>query len=308
MVRQRYRVHGLVVESEVVLPAVLAEPAEAPIDLTISLEHGPPGREPAEAELLACRAFPQKFRIWRSAAGYRLEAPQGVMVIDASRRGARIIASVETPADTLALLIMGPGLAAVVALSGGLVLHSSAVAINGRATVLAGPSGSGKSTLGALLCQVGYQVMADDAARVERSLRGWVVHQAAVELRLRDGAAALAPVGAARTTTDGRLAIRPPGTGHEVPATLARMLFLVRDGASDLPSLRALGSRDAAVHLLRNLRVGSWRDADVLRAQTRLVADLARSVEAFEVALPLADAPPPGLGARLHDLLGDRSR
>jgi hypothetical protein len=44
----------------------------------------------------------------------------------------------------------------------GVLVHSSAVVLGGRAFLLAGPSGAGKSTLAALALQAGHEVMSDD--------------------------------------------------------------------------------------------------------------------------------------------------
>ncbi len=47
-----------------------------------------------------------------------------------------------------------------------IVLHASAVRVNGKAVLFCGPSGAGKSTLAAALAQRGYPVMTDDFCAV----------------------------------------------------------------------------------------------------------------------------------------------
>ncbi|MEO8796690.1 MAG: AAA family ATPase [Polyangiaceae bacterium] len=61
-------------------------------------------------------------------------------------------------------------------LRGGLALHASAVAIEGRGALLVGPSGAGKSTLAAMLVErAGAELIADDASAVTfEDGDGWV--------------------------------------------------------------------------------------------------------------------------------------
>jgi len=53
-----------------------------------------------------------------------------------------------------------------------LVLHASAVAVNGNAAVFLGPKGQGKSTMAAILYSRGHKLMADDVAALEVGSEG----------------------------------------------------------------------------------------------------------------------------------------
>jgi hypothetical protein len=64
-----------------------------------------------------------------------------------------------------------------VALLGGVVLHSAAIARDGRAFVLVGHSGAGKSTSSALALDAGWEVLSDDMNVVRRTAAGWVVEK-----------------------------------------------------------------------------------------------------------------------------------
>lgn len=61
-------------------------------------------------------------------------------------------------------------------LAGGISLHASAVALEGRAVVFVGGSGQGKSTLAAALCELlGATLLGDDAVTIEVRREGYDV-------------------------------------------------------------------------------------------------------------------------------------
>ena len=53
-------------------------------------------------------------------------------------------------------------------MSAGILLHATAVAVEGRAVLLRGPSGSGKSDLALRLIDAGARLVADDQSEVSR--------------------------------------------------------------------------------------------------------------------------------------------
>jgi HPr kinase/phosphorylase len=53
-------------------------------------------------------------------------------------------------------------------MSGGLLMHATAVAVGGRAVLLRGPSGSGKSDLALRLIDAGGRLVADDQSKLWR--------------------------------------------------------------------------------------------------------------------------------------------
>jgi len=55
---------------------------------------------------------------------------------------------------------------------GDLILHGSAIAIDGRAVIFCGPSGAGKSTLAASLMNRGLRIVSDDLSRIEFDTNG----------------------------------------------------------------------------------------------------------------------------------------
>jgi len=55
---------------------------------------------------------------------------------------------------------------------GSLMMHATAVAIDGRGVLICGPSGSGKSSLALQLMALGADLIADDATILRADLRG----------------------------------------------------------------------------------------------------------------------------------------
>lgn len=84
----------------------------------------------------------------------------------------------------LRLYLMGPALGVLLHLRGTLVLHGSAIEMDGEAVSFVGDSGSGKSTLACALHLRGYRVLSDDFAAVA-SLDGlWQLFSGSSSLKL----------------------------------------------------------------------------------------------------------------------------
>lgn len=285
---RRYSWLGFVVESDVPLPA---REVHAPPALRVVVSRlAAPTYEPGD-EVLAVRYGSLPYRAWRCPQGFALEmGSAGTVLVDptltelTAHRG-------EAPEELFSLLISGLGLAFWLGLRGEVVIHGSATAdSDGQAVLLVGPTGAGKSTLSALLCACGRQLIADDAVRLERTHRGWVVHGGVREVRLRSGATSakrLFDGARSRESVDGRCALElqtaPPG------ATSLRHVAFPRITAASEPCSRLIPAATALVELLRGLRFGAWGPGEVLAKQTRALADLAREVPAYEVVLPRSE-------------------
>ena len=74
----------------------------------------------------------------------------------------------------LSLYLLGSCMGAILYQRGGMLLHGSCVAKDGRALLLTGDSGVGKSTLAREFLQNGWQLVTDDVASIV--LRGGVYH------------------------------------------------------------------------------------------------------------------------------------
>jgi hypothetical protein len=84
--------------------------------------------------------------------------------------GGRVITLVSAPdaytRDDVAAYALGPVTAVALHIQGAVLLHASAVAIQGKAVVFAGQGRTGKSTIAAILHRDGYPFLSDDIAEI----------------------------------------------------------------------------------------------------------------------------------------------
>jgi len=71
--------------------------------------------------------------------------------------------------------VRGPGLRSALVQQGAVVLHASAVVIDGRAVAVAGPSGRGKSTTAGAFLAAGHDLLTDDVLPCDPSSRSAAV-------------------------------------------------------------------------------------------------------------------------------------
>jgi hypothetical protein len=158
-----YSLHQRILASDCELrflspPAAAAEP-----DLTLTLT--------AVAE-------PRQGRPWHRAEAAEIDRTEdGELVMrfadgTAFVVGARgesialLAAPPEYTVDDLAAYALGPVLTVALHLQGAVLLHASAVVMNGMALLFAGESGSGKSTTAAMLHRHGWPMLSDDITEI----------------------------------------------------------------------------------------------------------------------------------------------
>jgi hypothetical protein len=137
--------------------------------------------------------------------------------------------------------------------AGHMVLHASAVDVDGAAVLFVGPAGAGKSTLAAALAACGADVLADDGVLLEMRGGAWAV-PSYPGLRLwRDAAhvagaeLAVAPLGAA--TSKRRFV--PASPARHAPSRPIRRVYSLRADGGGRPFER-LPRREAAMELVRH--------------------------------------------------------
>lgn len=277
-----YHAHGLRIASDVALPLPPA-PASPP-DLTLTrAEDRVVAQERPRGELLAEVCRPDHTIFYTVTRGTRtvLRYP-GLCDFVGDRGFARIRIHRDPAADEglLPVLISGALLAVHLMLRHELVLHASAVQVDGRAVAFVGRSGMGKSTLATALCGRGRALVSDDLLRVD----GDVVYPGATQTRLRPGARELAR-GAGHETADGRLAVRPRDLVHDRLPLAACVIPRPNRDVVEVAT-RRLGPVEALLRLSSYPRVLGWFDPPTTATAFQALGDLVERVPVFEACVP----------------------
>ena len=150
-------------------------------------------------------------------------------------------------------LLLGQIFAAVLHQRGLLVLHGSAIAIDGGVAVFLGPSGSGKSTAAAVLGKKGNSVVADDVVAIDANGTVPIVYPAFPQFKLwPDAAEAIG-----YDTTYLRHAI-PTEDKYLVPLEFGfspnplplKRIYLLNQG--DIIRIERLSQQESVIELVRN--------------------------------------------------------
>jgi hypothetical protein len=189
---------------------------------------------------------PEDVRFFRKGVGtFRVCGGHEIIVAPASDVGAHVLRP----------FILGPALAVLLHQRGRLVLHASAVAVNGRAVAFLGGSGWGKSTMaGALRKLAGHAIVTDDVLALDVGERGQVnVYPGFPQLKLwPEVAVSLGDVPETLPLVHPLLKKRCLGvaSGFSVtPLPLGRVYVLVEGEAQVIEALRP---QEALVELIRH--------------------------------------------------------
>ncbi|WP_300016014.1 hypothetical protein [Pseudonocardia sp.] len=291
---RHYRAHGLAIRSDLELP-LPPDPAPGGA-LDLQLRRGgdravparrPPGEALAQLDDGAGATF---YSFARDAASTTLRFP-GLCEFVGERCFTDVTVHLHPGVDAgiLPVLAAGTVLAVHLKLRGELVLHASAVEVDGRAVAFVGASGMGKSTLAALMCTAGAQLMTDDVLRVagldDAAPRAY---PGSTESRLREGARSLADDAtwaAAGPTADGRLAVRARSHLTE-PLPLAACVIPLRSPSVEEVSVQRYPPAVALRVLLRFPRIRAWTEPITTEREFHALGDLVERVPVFGAAMP----------------------
>jgi len=206
------------------------------------------------------------------------------------------------PIGLIAILITGSIIAYLLSADGCLVLHASAVEVNGEALAFIGQSGQGKTTMATLLCAQGQALVTDDLLPVH--VRGDQVMcvPAGRELRVREKVEALLegfdPLTRRYRTVDERHAVAPRSTAAaELP--LGSVVIPWPDRETGNVSVHRLTPGEAVITLARYQRIEGWTAPAILRAQFGAISALVRSVPVLTMRVPWGPPFHPGLAAEV---------
>lgn len=154
-----YSAYGLRIHSALFLPELVESRCGSLPDVTIrfgKIEWEPP---PTESDRAHEAAQSETFFFFRIAGKFQVRSGSEIIIDPAPEAEDRL----------LRLCLLGPVLAALLHQRGLLVLHASAVEINGIAVAFLGEKGWGKSTLAAYLQEQQHNLLADDVVAIDLS-------------------------------------------------------------------------------------------------------------------------------------------
>jgi hypothetical protein len=154
-----YRVAGLAVASEIALPGAIAaaQPANATPDILVRAGSVPEALPQASA----------RGPTWEIAGDkFLLHIPGVARFLLSGGREIVFEAAAGVDAADISIFLAGTVLGILLHQRGQVVLHASAVRVNGKAVLFCGASGAGKSTLAAALAQRGFPLVTDDFCAV----------------------------------------------------------------------------------------------------------------------------------------------
>lgn len=172
-----YWVSGLSVGSEVVLPGLVANEATGGRpDVTVRKSQVPMALEGAVASGPTWQIADDRFL---------LRIPDVARFLLTGGHDIAFEPEADTPPRDIAIFIIGTAFGILLHQREQIVLHASAVRVNGKAVLFCGPSGAGKSTIAAALGQRGYPLLNDDLCAVTATGRGGpMVHSDGRQLKL----------------------------------------------------------------------------------------------------------------------------
>ena len=241
---ERYSGPALVIESEIPLPALGPAPETGAPDVTITVGavSAPPARPLTEGA------------IWARYDDRVVMTVDGVARFDI--RTDRVIvdpAQGVEPAE-MAIFLVGTVIGIALHMRGAVVLHASAVVIDGRAALFCGPSGAGKSTMAAAMARRGFPALCDDVGLIGIDAGGTPrIHSDGRRLKLwRDAIDQLeaTPGEAVRRGIGKHYVDRAPSAVSSVP--VGALFVLHEDRLGHGPTLINLALPDAAFAIRRN--------------------------------------------------------
>jgi hypothetical protein len=216
--------------------------------------------------------------------------------------GSEILVEPVEPIDwsVLNAWLLGPALAILLHQRGLLVLHSSVLARDSRAIAILGDCGAGKSTTAFLLCQRGWQLVADDQAVV-----GWqdgkpLVYPGRPILRMDRETKTWLEASSRRECGEcgGKTFVRP---SHAAMEEIALSHLYVLTDAEQVRSV-PLSPQEGFASLIRHSFVGSLLTSS--HSKTRLFdqcAALAQESPVRRLERPRSLAMLPDLARAIHD-------
>lgn len=290
----RYAAYGHTFDSALALPELpeRADAGDAAPDVSIRAASTLPAAPSTRGSTPRPRGREPWLRVAAAAEGYLLRFGRAT-TFGLSRDAGTVLTCIERRdvglTDTVRHLLVDQVLPLALSHRGRLVLHGSAVVIDGRAVAFVGPGGAGKSTLTASLAAGGAAVLADDALVTGADGAAATIHASYPALRLWPDAAAGVGGGAAPPVagyTEKRRLGRGEGLAFVADAAPIARLYVVGPRAARRPRIDALSKREAVMALLTHSYVLDTSAAERLGEQLNAACRLVDAVPVRALTYP----------------------
>ncbi|GAC1670049.1 MAG: hypothetical protein NVS9B4_26090 [Candidatus Acidiferrum sp.] len=301
-----YRVYGLTIDSDLIIPGLNPDPlfptrstrpSDGRVDIKLQL-----GKEPAWADSArdlsahcyyrdAAKSGPASrvndggfvVTAFGHAEVFEPAYPDGArFMVDSA--GEKICACWKQPLtiEDVTTYLLGPVMGFVLRRRGVMALHASSVSIEGRAIVFSGAAGTGKSTTAAALALRGVPVLCEDIAALQRDGREFVVAPGYPRVCLWPEAVSnlLGSSDALRQLTpnwekrflelDGKRASFAP----EAKRLGAIYFFAPRVDDPRAPRVEELSSREALIELVQNTYMNWLIDGQQRRQEFDILSEI----------------------------------
>jgi hypothetical protein len=285
-----YTVFGLEVSSEMPIPELVESQGEP--DVTVRLGKVDRRRpETATAGKQFWATTDEACVFEDQVAAFSVRGGSEITVEPAPGAGERIVRS----------YLLGPAFSALLYQRGKLMLHGSAVAINGGVVAFFGGPGWGKSTTAAAFHARGHEIVSDDEIVIESGEGGIMVLPAFPQSKLwPDAAAAVGedPDALPRLHDDFEKRVRKVTTGFSFGSLPFRRAYVLGEGP--VQKIERLSQKEAIVELVRHslgtrLLAAGGRDrhflqcADIARQVPVCRLDRLRSLDEFDDLVKLVE-------------------
>ncbi len=295
-----YRAFGVNIRSEIPI-SHLNESSFDSADVSIrvgEVGYHPPSNNPGDDSTFLIQDGDAILH-WPGVATFRVCGTEEVVVAPCA----------EAPDELVGLAVTGPPIGVVLQRRGNLVLHGSAVVIEGSAVAFLGPKGMGKSTTAAALHRSGHPMLTDDILSIDTSCIPKTAFPGAPVIKLWPSAEeALFQDGMTHEpllATDKAVRKMPEAyAGH--PAPLEACFIL---DAGDTGVERVVG-REAFLGILQNSYASRFLGTEGTPPELFMqCADVARSVSTFRLLRRPSLETLPDIVALVEDTVRDeRSR
>jgi hypothetical protein len=192
--------------------------------------------------------------------------------------------------DVIEVLYFNQIVPLVMGCNGDLVLHASAVVIDGTAIAFLGPTRRGKSTLAAAFAKAGYPFLTDDGLILDQDDEDYLVRPRAPALRLcSDSEAAILQTAGLRPDSEdfkGRIMAGDEIPFHDQPVRLTAIYLLPEPQRRDRTEMLPLSQPAALSELLKHSFILDVQDRQRVKNLFYRLASVVERIDCFTLDYP----------------------